>query len=273
MKERRTITTMQTRAAVLLTLALGLPSAAFAQFETSAVLGTVTDPTGAIVSGAQVDLRAEDTGVVRTATTNANGAYEFFNVRPGRYTLSGVAAGFKKAVSQAFTVTVGTRQRVDLQLELGSVEESVTVSEAVSAVEADTSSRGTVIGSRQAVDLPLNGRAYADLALLTPGTVQALRGTSIGGARDASYHVNGLRSSYNNFMLDGVDNNAYGTSNQGFSNQVVQLSPDAVGEFRVVTNNFSAEYGRSGAPPSLSPTAPAPTGFISPRGNFSGTRR
>lgn len=246
MKERRTITTMQTRAAVLLTLALGLPSAAFAQFETSAVLGTVTDPTGAIVSGAQVDLRAEDTGVVRTATTNANGAYEFFNVRPGRYTLSGVAAGFKKAVSQAFTVTVGTRQRVDLQLELGSVEESVTVSEAVSAVEADTSSRGTVIGSRQAVDLPLNGRAYADLALLTPGTVQALRGTSIGGARDASYHVNGLRSSYNNFMLDGVDNNAYGTSNQGFSNQVVQLSPDAVGEFRVVTNNFSAEYGRAG---------------------------
>ncbi len=186
------------------------------------------------------------TGVVLLTTTNASGSYEFFNVRIGRYTVSGSARGFKTAVSEPFTVTVGTRQRVDLRLELGSVEETVTVSEAASVVEADTSSRGTVIGSRQAVDLPLNGRAYADLALLTPGTVQALRGTSVGGARDASYHVNGLRSSYNNFMLDGVDNNSYGTSNQGFSNQVVQLSPDAVGEFRVVTNNFSAEYGRAG---------------------------
>ncbi len=219
---------------------------ALAQFETSAVLGTITDPSGAVISGARVELRSEETNVVTTAVANANGAFEFFNVRPGRYTISAAAPGFKKAVSEPFTVTVGTRQRADLRLDLGNVEEVVTVSDTVSVVETDTSSRGTVIGSRQAVDLPLNGRAYADLTLLTPGTVQALRGTSIGGARDASYHVNGLRSSYNNFMLDGVDNNAYGTSNQGFSNQVVQLSPDAVGEFRVVTNNFSAEYGRAG---------------------------
>jgi hypothetical protein len=217
-----------------------------AQFETSAVLGSITDPSGALISGARVELKSEDTGVVLATTTNAAGAFEFFNVRPGQYTISASASGFKKAVSEVFRVTVGTRQRVDLRLDLGNVEEVVTVSDSVAGVETDTSSRGTVIGSRQAVDLPLNGRAYADLTLLTPGTVQALRGTSIGGARDASYHVNGLRSSYNNFMLDGVDNNAYGTSNQGFSNQVVQLSPDAVGEFRVVTNNFSAEYGRAG---------------------------
>lgn len=217
-----------------------------AQFETSTVLGTITDPSGAVVSGARVELRSEQTNVTATTTANSSGAFEFFNVRPGRYTISASAPGFKKAVSEPFAVTVGTRQRADLRLDLGNVEEVVTVSDTVSVVETDTSARGTVIGSRQAVDLPLNGRAYADLTLLTPGTVQALRGTSIGGARDASYHVNGLRSSYNNFMLDGVDNNAYGTSNQGFSNQVVQLSPDAVGEFRVVTNNFSAEYGRAG---------------------------
>lgn len=223
-----------------------VPGSLFAQFDSSAVLGTITDASGAVIGGATVSLTASGTGVVVTTATNNNGSYEFFNVRIGRYTVSAEAQGFKKAVSEEFSVTVGARQRVALSLQVGEVTEVVTVTEAASVIEADTSSRGTVIGSKQAVDLPLNGRAYADLALLTPGTVQALRGTSIGGARDASYHVNGLRSSYNNFSLDGVENNAYGTSNQGFSNQVVQVSPDAVGEFRVVTNNFSAEYGRAG---------------------------
>ncbi|MCW5962633.1 MAG: TonB-dependent receptor [Bryobacterales bacterium] len=228
------------------TISLLLPCAVLAQFETAAVLGTITDASGAVVSSANVTLTAERTGVVVTTMTNNNGAYEFLNVRQGTYVVSAEVAGFKRAVSSPFQVTVGSRQRVALQLQIGEVSEVVTVSEAAALVEMDTSSRGTVIGSQQAQDLPLNGRAYADLTLLTPGTVRALRGTTLGGARDASYHVNGLRSSYNNFALDGVENNAYGTSNQGFSNQVVQLSPDAVGEFRVITNNFSAEYGRAG---------------------------
>ncbi len=227
-------------------LAAFWPCTLFAQFDSSAVLGTITDASGAVVRGASVSLTAAGTGVVVKTVSNNNGGYEFFNVRTGRYTVAAEAPGFKRAVSGEFAVTVGARQRVGLSLELGEVTEVITVSEAAAMVEMDTSSRGTVVGSKQAVDLPLNGRAYADLALLTPGTVQALRGTSLGGARDASYHVNGLRSSYNNFSLDGVENNSYGTSNQGFSNQVVQLSPDAVGEFRVVTNNFSAEYGRAG---------------------------
>lgn len=218
----------------------------FSQFETSAVLGTISDSTGAVIASANVTLTAQRTGVVVTTLTNSNGVYEFLNVRPGLYTVSAEVPGFKRSVSDPFTVTVGARQRVGLALQVGEVTEVVTVSEAAALVEMDTSSRGTVIGSQQAVDLPLNGRAYADLTLLTPGTIRALRGTNLGGARDASYHVNGLRSSYNNFALDGVENNAYGTSNQGFSNQVVQLSPDAVGEFRVITNNFSAEYGRAG---------------------------
>ena len=230
----------------IIALLLILTGSLAAQFDTSAVLGTITDSSGAVVGGASVSLTATETGVLVTTLSNSNGSFEFFNVRIGRYTVSAEAPGFKRAVSEEFAVTVNARQRVSLALELGEVTEVVTVTAAASVVEADTSSRGTVIGSKQAVDLPLNGRAYADLTLLTPGTVQALRGTSLGGARDASYHVNGLRSSYNNFSLDGVENNSYGTSNQGFSNQVVQVSPDAVGEFRVVTNNFSAEYGRAG---------------------------
>ena len=92
----------------------------------------------------------------------------------------------------------------------------------------------------------MNGRAYADLALLSPGVRKSNLNNAGSGGRDASFNVNGLRSSLNNFVLDGVDNNSYGTSNQGFSNQVVQASPDAVAEFKVQTDNYSAEFGRAG---------------------------
>src|SRR4029078_9066455 len=108
-------------------------------------------------------------------------------------------------------------------------------------LEPDPSDRAQVVRRAAIVNLPLNGRAYADLTLLSPG----VRRSNITN-RDASFNVNGQRSAFNNFMVDGVDNNAYGTSNQGFSNQIVQLNPDAVEEFKVVTNNFSAEYGRAG---------------------------
>jgi hypothetical protein len=213
-----------------------------AQFETATVLGTVRDSSGLPVKAARVTLQSLGTGLLRTSQTDDNGGYEFLTVRIGRYTVAAEAAGFKKAVAEEFTVTVGARQRVDLSLELGAVTESVTVQAAAALLEMDTSSRGTVVGSQQIVNLPLNGRAYADLALLAPG----VRRSGISGSRDASFNVNGMRSSQNNFVIDGVDNNAYGTSNQGFSNQVVQLTPDAVAEFRLETNNFSAEYGRAG---------------------------
>jgi hypothetical protein len=138
-------------------------------------------------------------------------------------------------------VTVNARQRVDLTLQVGAITDSVLVTGAAKLVETDSSDRGTVIATEQIVNLPLNGRAYADLALLSPG----VRRSDI-SARDASFNVHGLRSSLNNFTMDGVDNNSYGTSNQGFSNQVVQASPDSVSEFKVQTNNYSAEFGRAG---------------------------
>ena len=219
-------------------------SPAWAQFETATVLGTVRDATGSAVPSCNVTLEGVDTGISARTLTDGDGNYQFFNVKIGRYRVQAVREGFKTAASETFAVAVSARQRVDLRLEVGDVAESVTVTEAAALLETDTSARGTVIGRKQIEDLPLNGRAYADLTLLTPGTSQAQRGLRDG--RDASYHVNGLRSSYNNFTLDGVENNAYGTSNQGFSNQVVQVSPDAVGEFKVTTNNFSAEYGRAG---------------------------
>jgi len=113
-------------------------------------------------------------------------------------------------------------------------------------VETDSSQRGQVITGDQTRALPLNGREYSALALLTTGVRLGSSNLTTGGTpREGTFNVNGLRSTFNNFLIDGVDNNAYGTSNQGFSNQVMQPPPDAVGEFKVVTNNTSAEYGRA----------------------------
>jgi hypothetical protein len=219
-----------------------LPALLPAQFDSATVLGTVTDGSGAVVSGAKVTLDSVETGIKQTVTTDSQGNYQFLNVKIGSYRVSGEATGFKTAVANPFTVTVNARQRVDLMLQVGTVTESVIVSGAASALETDNSSKGTVVSTQQIVNLPLNGRSYADLALLAPG----VRKSGIASSRDASFNVNGMRSSLNNFVLDGVDNNSYGTSNQGFSNQVVQLSPDAVQEFRVETTNYSAEFGRAG---------------------------
>ena len=219
--------------------------ASFAQFDTATVSGVVRDPAQAVVTGGKVTLESVSTGVVKTANTDQNGSYTFFDVKIGRYKLKAEAPGFKAAVAEEFTVTVNAHQRVDLQLQIGAVTESVEVVGAASAIETDSSSRGHVIANVAIVNLPLNGRSYADLALLAPGVRKSVLEDGSVTSRDASFNVNGQRSALNNFMVDGVDNNAYGTSNQGFSSQVVQLTPDAVSEFRVETSNYSAEYGRA----------------------------
>ena len=217
------------------------PVAARAQFDAATVLGNVTDAQGAAVPGATVTLSNLATGIAATATTEADGTYQFLNVRIGNYRLQAELQGFSTAVVPLVEVTVNARQRVDVTLAVGGVGETVEVTGA-RLLESESSDRGQVIAHEQIVNLPLNGRAYADLALLSPG----VRQSSISSSRDASFNVNGMRSSLNNFILDGIDNNSYGTSNQGFSNQVVQVSPDAVEEFKVQTNNFSAEFGRAG---------------------------
>ncbi|MBI4874187.1 MAG: TonB-dependent receptor [Acidobacteria bacterium] len=221
--------------------ALALPRLVFGQFDAAAVLGTVRDPSGAVVPNSKVTLENTKTGILETKQTDSAGNFEFLTVRIGSYRAKAEAAGFKTAVAGEFTVVVGARQRVDLRLEVGETSQTIEIRDAAAALETDSSDRGQIIGRDNIVNLPLNGRAYADLALLAPG----VRKSAISD-RESSFNVNGLRSSLNNFQVDGVDNNAYGTSNQGYSNQVVQLNPDAVAEFKVQTNNYSAEYGRAG---------------------------
>jgi hypothetical protein len=232
---------------VVAALVLALPLACIAQFETATVLGTIKDASGAVVPGSKVTLENVKTGIAMTTQSNDAGNFDFINVQIGTYRVKAEAPGFKTAVADQFTVTVNARQRVDLTLEVGNVTETVTVRDAVAALETDSSDRGQIVNTNTIANLPLNGRSYADLALLTPGVRKSMLGMdqSSSNYRESSFNVNGLRSSLNNFQMDGVDNNAYGTSNQGYSNQVVQLSPDAVAEFKVQTDNYSAEYGRA----------------------------
>ena len=216
------------------------------QFDSGTVLGTIYDASQSPVSGASVELEEVRKGVKLNARGSNSGTFEFPSSPIGRYKLRVEQPGFRGQSSPEFELTIGARQRVDFKLELESVQSSVQVTADVAVLQADSSDRGQTIAAAQIRELPLAGRAYSELIYLSTGVVRT-PSSGVGSAqREASFSVNGLRSTANNFLLDGLDNNYMGTSNQGFSNQVVQPPPDAVAEFRVTTNNMSAEYGRAG---------------------------
>ena len=218
-----------------------------AQFETATVLGTIRDANDAVVVGATVTLKNIETGISSTITTDSNGDFQFVNTKIGTYQITVEKQGFNKLVADKINAQVNARQRVDLTLQVASTTETVFITDAANPLQTDSSEVGQVIQRQQIVQIPLNGRSYANLALLAPGVRESHTNSSIGGGgREAAFNVNGLRATFNNFLLDGVDNNAYGTSNQSFSSQVVQVSPDAIAEFKVQTNTYSAEFGRSG---------------------------
>ena len=227
-------------------LLLVLVASARAQFDTATVLGTVTDPSGAVVAHGNVALRNTATAVEQTAVTNDRGEFRFVDVSIGVYELNVKAQGFQPAAAK-FDLNVGAQQRVDVQLKVAGTSTSVTATAEAAQLETDSSEHGQVVAAREIAALPLNGRNYSQLVELSTGVVPSPSNLSDSyGAREGAFNINGLRSVYTNYLLDGVDNNFYGTSNQGFSNEVVQLAPDSVAEFRVVTNNESAEYGRAG---------------------------
>lgn len=212
-----------------------------AQFEYGEILGTVRDATGAVVSGAKVTLRGIDTNVQLSVVTNEQGNYSFPDLRAGNYEVSAVVTGFRPAKSDALSLRVGDRLRMDLSLQPGQVTEQVTVEAAAAPLlETDTSTRDQVIGSQQIEELPLNKRDYSQLILLTPGTTYN-PDQRLGGA----ISINGNRTLQNDFLLDGVDNNSHATSYRGDRVDVILPSVDAVQEFSVQSNSYSAEYGHS----------------------------
>ncbi|HWE53309.1 MAG TPA: TonB-dependent receptor [Bryobacteraceae bacterium] len=234
-------------ASILLSLLIACP--VFGQFENAEVLGTVHDPSGSAVSKASVKLLNQGTGSEATTTTDADGNYDFFNVAVGKYTVTVEAPGFSKVSARDIDVTVQARQRVDLAMQLGAVTQSVDVTGAAAILETDSSEHDQTVNTQQVTELPLNGRNYSDLALLSTNVTRSPMAAAFSPSatpREGALNINGMRSTYNNFLMDGIDNNAYSPSNQGYSSQVAQPSPDAIAEFKVITSNFSAEYGRVG---------------------------
>jgi len=213
---------------------------AFGQFEYGEILGTVRDSSQAIVSGAKVKVRSLDTNIERTGSSDGDGAYSFPALRPGAYEILVELGGFRNAKASVPALRVGDRVRVDVTLEAGQVTEQVTIVADAPLLETETSSRGQVIGLAQIRELPLNKRDYTQLVLLAPGTAVNPR-QRIGGA----INVNGNRALQNNFLLDGMDNNSNATSFRGERADVIRPSVDSVAEFKVQTNSYSAEYGRS----------------------------
>ena len=240
-----------TRSALLAIAAvfLLLPSLVFAQYENGSVLGTIRDSSGAPIAHATVKITNNATSISTETKTNDDGNYDVPSLRVGVYTISASAQGFSDAVAQDITVSVGERQHIDLALKVGTAQTSVEVTGVALQAETESSQRDQTITQYQSAALPLVSRNYSDLLGLVTGVRQAPTAATTSSisslVREGSYNVNGQRSMFNNYLLDGMDNNAYGESNQGFDNQIIAIPPDSVAQFNVITNNESAEYGRS----------------------------
>ena len=200
---------------------------AHAQFGSASVLGYVRDNGGAVVPNAVVKLSNIATDVSQTARTDNEGKYEFNSVPIGDYQISTEASGFRGAKTDTFNLSTDSRQRVDIQVKPGEVNQVVEVGAAAQLLETETSSRSQIIGQKEVENLPLNGRSYADLVLLTPGVRKSMLENQTASSREAAFNINGQRSAFNEFLIDGLENSNYGTSNQGFEDENIAPSPDA----------------------------------------------
>src|SRR5215475_7340385 len=217
---------------------------AFAQFESATLTGVVTDPASAVVPDADIRAININTNQETAATTNSEGRYTFTNLRPGSYRVSAKAAGFKEAVSSGIVLQINQAARLNFELTVGQLSDQVQVIESAPVLQTETSGLGAVIDHTKIVELPLNGRDYNQLALLSPGVLLPTPRLQSIGFRGA-FNVNGNRAFQNAFQLDGLDNTSYSNSFRGLNMQVIQPSVEALQEFKIQTNAYSAEFGRS----------------------------
>src|SRR5271166_2776835 len=215
----------------------------FSQSTGGRILGRVADPTGAVLAGVKITLVNEANGASRDTQTNPSGDYTFVEVVPGSYRVDYELAGFKKSVQKSVTVDVNQVVTLNQTLAIGATQETVEVTSEAPQVDTTSTQLGAVINDRSVNELPLNTRDTYQFLQLQPG-VQAQLGSSgslFFGSDDAgSVSVNGGRTRSNNFSVNGGDAN-----DQFINTPTVQPTPDAVEEFRVITNTFDAEYGRN----------------------------
>jgi Carboxypeptidase regulatory-like domain/TonB dependent receptor len=213
-----------------------IPNAIAQQVDSAVVVGTVFDATHAIVAGATVRLTHLATNAVTEVVTDARGDYRTSSLKIGEYSIVAEAQGFKQSNQRGVVLEIGDVRKVDIVLEVGETSDTVNVEAEAPLLQSSDSTVGDVINNKQIEDLPLNGRDYLQLANLSSGTIPASQGVEIGGQAGTQVA----------FLLDGQDNNNQQIST-GHSGQkeVVKPSVDAIQEFKVVTNGYSAEFGRS----------------------------
>src|SRR5262245_39144498 len=217
---------------------------AMAQTTTGSIVGSVTDKTGALIPGAAITVTNTDTGSTNKTVTDSSGNYAVTPLPVGHYSVTVEARGFKKSISGGITLNLQDRIGVNVVLELGQITETVEVQGVAAPLQTDTSYLGQVVDSQKIVDLPLNGRFFTRLAVLTAGTLPTAPGAR--DERTGGFSANGVRPYQNNYLLDGIDNNSLSQDLTNEASFVYGPSPDAISEFRVQTNSMSAEFGRSG---------------------------
>src|SRR5580704_8638817 len=227
---------------VLLVALIGFSASTFAQQAT--IVGTVTDPSGAVVPNVAVVITNTDTGLSRTFPTNDAGQYVAPDLQIGHYEVKASAAGFKAAEQKSIVLTVGDRIRVDFQMQMGAAQETVTVEANAVRVQSDSGEVSNLITDQQVSQIAVNGRSIYQLAQLTPGASSQINGfvnTPVGG--DSNVEFNGMRQNHNIYLLDGGEDDDRG----GAGGMSIAPSTDAIAEFRALTSNYSADYGLSSA--------------------------
>src|SRR3982751_774536 len=211
----------------------------FSQSVRGTILGTVTDASGAVISGAHVTVQQTATGSTRSEVTNEAGEYSIAQLPVGPYLVSVEQSGFKKTERTGVELRVDDRLRIDVVMPVGQLTETVAVEETTPVVSTDSSTLGNVVDNKKVTELPLNGRNFLQLNLLVPGANQGVKGSQ-NQTQGGSISVNGAREQSNNFLLDGMDNN-----DLAINQYAVAISTEAIQEFKVQASTYSAEFGRS----------------------------
>jgi hypothetical protein len=222
-------------------------AALHAQVNTGSLSGLVLDPSGAVVSGAELTVTSADTGYSRTGKSLGDGAYSLPDLPIGNYSLSAAANGFSRT-EERVSVGVGERVRLDLHLTIGAADQTVQVDAIGAELQRDDASIGMLVTSDVIEETPLYLRNWDDLLRVVPG-VQISRYTNQSGAtsagRTGDFNVNGVHSLQNNFILDGIDNNTFSENVQELSTEATHPSVDVISQFNVITSPYSSEYGRA----------------------------
>ena len=228
------------RLALALCLACVAVWPAIAVGPTGTIVGTVVDPSGAVIPKSRITVRNQGTNATREVFTNGDGDFSVPLLPPGVYEVTAEKAAFRRSIHSDINLDVDQTVRVDFMLQIGQPSEQVVVTESVPLVQTDTSTLGQVIQRKQVSELPLNERNFLTFALLVPGGQLPVEGSE-NSTQGGALNVNGAREQSNDFLLDGVDNNDL------YINQYTVLpSVDAIQEFKVQSGAYSAEFGRSG---------------------------